>query len=282
MRLAALVAVTMVAFAANSLLNRMALVEAGAAPAAFALLRVLSGAVALWFMARRSGQTVALLAPGRALPAAVLTLYLLGFSFAYLTLDAGIGALILFGGVQITMFSGALIAGERPPVLRWLGMVAGVAGLGLLCWPSGAVQVDVLGASLMGAAALGWGIYSLIGRGSTAPLADTAASFVLATPLVLAGWLVSGETASLPVLGIGLAIVSGVVTSGMGYALWYSVLPRLDASVAALAQLTVPVIAIVAGAALLAEAVDLRTVLSAALVLGGVAVGILGSRAKTG
>ncbi len=280
MRLAALVALTMVAFAANSLLNRMALVEAGAAPAAFALLRVLSGAIALWVMAQRGGQKVVLLKQGRALPAAALTLYLLGFSFAYLTLDAGIGALILFGGVQITMFSGALIAGERPPVLRWLGMVAGVAGLGLLCWPTGAVHVDVLGASLMASAALGWGIYSLIGRGSTAPLADTAASFVLATPLVLAGWLLSGETASLPPLGIALAVLSGVVTSGMGYALWYSVLPRLDASVAALAQLTVPVIAIAAGAALLAEAVDLRTILSAALVLGGVAVGILGSRAK--
>lgn len=280
MRLAALVALTMVAFAANSLLNRMAIVEAGAAPAGFAVLRVVSGAALLWVLAQRSGEGVRLIKACRALPAAALTLYLLGFSFAYLTLDAGIGALILFGGVQITMFSGALIAGERPPALRWLGMVAGVTGLAILVWPSGAVQIDILGAALMASAALGWGIYSLIGRGSKAPLADTAASFVLASPLVLAGWVASGEAAMLPPLGIALAVLSGAVTSGMGYALWYSVLPRLDASVAALAQLTVPIIAIATGAVLLSEAVDLRTVLSAALVLGGVAVGILGSRAR--
>ena len=280
MRLVALVALTMVAFAANSLLNRVALVEANAAPAGFAVLRVVSGAVALWLMAHFSGQGARLFLPRRILPAVALTLYLLGFSFAYLSLDAGIGALILFGGVQVTMFAGALLSGERPAALRWVGMAAGITGLALLVWPVGGFQIDPIGAILMAAAALGWGVYSLIGRGSKAPLADTAASFVLASPLVLLSWLVSGESATIPLAGAGLAVLSGVVTSGMGYALWYSVLPRLDATVAALAQLTVPVIALAAGVLFLAETVDARTLLSAALVLGGVAIGVLTSSGR--
>ena len=276
MRLAALVALTMVAFAANSLLNRVALSGGEATPAAFAALRVVSGAALLWILARRSDQGVALLETRRALPTLSLTLYLLGFSFAYLTLDAGIGALILFGCVQVTMFAGALLAGEQPPILRWVGMALGLAGLAWLVWPSGALQIDLLGAGLMSLAGLGWGIYSLIGRGSKAPLSDTAASFVLSAPLVLVAWVMSGEGGQMTMIGALLALVSGVVTSGMGYALWYSVLPRLDATVAALAQLTVPVIAMVAGVVLLAEALDITTILAAALVLGGVAIGVLG------
>ncbi len=279
MRLPVLVAVTMLAFAANSLLNRVAIAEGLAGPAGFAAVRVASGALALWLIAGRAGQAVRLTGRARLVPAAALTLYLLGFSFAYLTLHAGIGALILFGGVQVTMFGGSLLAGERPPALRWAGMAAGLAGLALLVWPAGAVRIDPLGAVLMAAAAFGWGVYSLRGRASRAPLADTAASFLLATPLVLLGWLLSGAAGIVP-LGVLPAMVSGVVTSGMGYALWYSLLPRLEASVAALAQLTVPVIAVAGGVLLLGEGLTAKTVISAALVLGGVAMGILGGRRK--
>ncbi len=279
MRLPVLVAVTLLAFAANSLLNRVAIAEGVAGPAGFAAVRVASGALALWLLAGRAGQAVRLIDRARLVPAAALTLYLLGFSFAYLTLDAGIGALILFGFVQLSMFAGALISGDRPPALRWVGMAVGLTGLALLVWPAGALRIDATGAVLMAAAGCGWGVYSLRGRASRAPLADTAASFLLATPLVLLGWLFSGATGLAP-LGVLLATISGVVTSGMGYALWYSLLPRLEASVAALAQLTVPVIAVAGGVLLLGEGLGAKTVISAALVLGGVAMGILGARRK--
>jgi drug/metabolite transporter (DMT)-like permease len=280
LRLFLLVAVTMVAFAANSLLNRVAVGAGAAGPAEFAAIRVVSGALALWLFAGLAGQAVRLTEAARILPALMLTLYLLGFSFAYLTLDAGIGALILFGCVQVTMFAGSLVAGERPPALRWLGMTAGLLGLGLLVWPAGVVRADPLGTVLMACAGIGWGVYSLRGRGSRAPIADTAASFLLASPLVLAGWFLSGAAGGIAPPGVALAVVSGVVTSGMGYALWYTVLPRLEASVAALAQLTVPVIAVAGGVTLLGESVGVKTVLSAALVLGGVAVGILGGHPR--
>lgn len=282
MRLLALVALTMTAFAANSLLNRVAVADAGASPAAFAAIRVASGALALWFMARRVGQPVALAERRRVVPALALTLYLLGFSFAYLTLDAGIGALILFGGVQVTMFGAALLAGERPPSLRWIGMAVGLGGLGLLVWPTGeAVRIDPVGVTLMAGAAFGWGVYSVRGRGSRAPVADTAASFLLATPLVAAGWAFSAGAPLPGAQGMALAVVSGVVTSGMGYALWYGLLPRLETSLAALAQLTVPVIALAGGVLLLGEAVGPKTVVAAALVLGGVALGSLGGRRRS-
>ena len=279
MRFILLVALAMVAFAANSLLNRVAIAEGAADPAGFAAVRVASGALVLWIVAARVGQPVRALQPGRVVPALALTLYFLGFSFAYLTLDAGVGALILFGGVQLTMFGGGLLGGERPPMLRWVGMGVGLAGLVLLFWPLGTgTSVDPLGALLMAGAALGWGVYSLKGRASRAPIGDTAASFVLSAPIVAAGWLFSGEGWALTPLGLLLAVVSGVVTSGLGYALWYSVLPRLEASVAALSQLTVPVIAVAAGAVLLGEAAGVRTILSAALVVGGVALGIAAVR----
>ncbi len=278
MRLACLIALTMVAFAANSILNRLAISGGDATPAAFAAIRVLSGAVILCTLAGRDVWS-GLFQRARLAPALSLTLYLLGFSFAYLSLDAGVGALILFAGVQITMFAGALLAGDRPVALRWIGMGIGIVGLVWLLLPGETVQIPMLGTLLMAAAAIGWGIYSLIGRGSKAPLADTAAAFVLSVPIVVLAWLVSGEGAALTPAGIGLAVLSGAVTSGLGYALWYSVLPQVDATVAALSQLTVPVIALAAGVVLLGEIVDLRAALAAALVLGGVAIGLLGASA---
>lgn len=274
MRLFLLVALTMTAFAANSLLNRVAVAGDMAGPAAFAAIRVLSGAVVLCLIARPKG----LFEARRLVPALSITLYFVGFSFAYRSLDAGVGALILFGCVQVTMFGGSLLGGERPAVLRWVGMVLGLTGLAFLVLPVGGVRIDPFGAVLMAAAGIGWGIYSLSGRGSTAPIPDTAASFVLAAPLVVLAWGASGEGLDLAPMGVVYGVISGVVMSGLGYALWYSVLPRLGASVAALAQLTVPVIAVAGGALFLGEAVDLRTVLSAALVVGGVALGIAASR----
>jgi drug/metabolite transporter (DMT)-like permease len=278
LRLFLLVALVMVAFAANSVLNRLALAGGEAGPAAFAAVRLVTGALALAVLLHLRGRSLPLRTPGRWKGAASLALYMLGFSFAYVTLDTGVGALILFGGVQITMFAGALAGGERPAALRWVGAAVAVAGLGWLLWPAGATAPDLAGAALMAAAALGWGLYSLIGRGARDPLAETAANFVWAAPLGLLVWIFWADAIS--PAGLALAAVSGVVTSGLGYALWYAVLPRLDASVAALAQLTVPVIAAVGGLLLLGEAVTPRLVLASALVLGGVALGVAARRPR--
>lgn len=276
MRLILLTALTMVAFAANSLLNRAALADGATGPAAFAALRMASGALCLaGLMAWRRGLP-SILTPGRWLGASALALYMIGFSFAYVALDAGVGALILFGCVQITMFAGGIGMGERPTAMRWLGTLVALGGLVWLNWP-GAANAPAAGASLlMVAAALGWGIYSLIGRQVADPLQETAANFIVATPVAMLVWTIFPDTLS--VGGTVLAIVSGAVTSGLGYALWYTVLPRLEATVAALSQLTVPVIAVAGGAYLLSEPVTLRLTLASAMILGGVAIGVLAQR----
>lgn len=278
MRLFLLTALTMIAFAANSVLNRMALVEDGMGPASFAAIRLVSGALALAALVvlRREGRGLRLMAPGRVTGTLSLALYVLGFSFAYVTLDAGLGALILFGGVQVTMFAGAVLAREQVPPARWLGAGVALSGLAVLLWPEGATAPPVAGAALMIAAALGWGIYSLAGRGAGDPLGDTAANFVLAAPLGLLVVLLLPD--GVTVQGVVLACLSGIVTSGLGYALWYTVLPRLAASVAAVAQLTVPLIALAGGVLFLGEALTLRFALASALVLGGVALSLRPAR----
>jgi drug/metabolite transporter (DMT)-like permease len=212
----------------------------------------------------------------RRIPGALgLAVYLLGFSFAYLAIDAGIGALILFGGVQLTMFAGAVLAGEAMPSRRWIGAGLAMAGLAWLVWPTGAVALPPLATVAMLAAALGWGVYSLVGRRATDPLAETAANFILAAPLcALALLAVPGVGPSATAQGVALAILSGAVTSGLGYALWYAVLPRLEASVSGLVQLSVPVIAMAGGVLLLNEAVTPRMAGAALVTLGGIAYGL--------
>ena len=276
MRLILLTALTLVAFAANSVLTRLALTGTGLGPGAFAAIRLASGAAVLMALValrpRPAPRPLRIRLPG----AAALALYVLGFSFAYVTLDAGLGALLLFGGVQITMFAGALVLREDIPPLRWIGAGIAFAGLAWILWPSGKSAPDPIGAALMLAAALGWGLYSLIGRKAGAPLATTAWSFTLALPAgLVAVWAAPG---SLDAAGIGLAILSGAVTSGLGYALWYSVLPGLGATIAAVAQLTVPILAMAGGMLVLGEPLTPRFVLAAALVLGGVGLSLTGLR----
>jgi len=280
MRLVALTVLTMVAFAANSVLNRLALETGDTGPASFAAIRLVSGVVmlaglVLW---RDKGTAVMRGAVGWQGPAS-LALYVLGFSFAYVMLDAGVGALILFGGVQITMFTGALLAREEIPLNRWIGAALAFGGLVWLMWPrQGASDIapDGIGAGLMALAALGWGVYSLIGRRAGDPLAATATNFALAAPVGLLVWALVPDGASWQ--GVGLAMTSGMVTSGLGYALWYRVLPGLPAAVAAIAQLSVPVIAMAGGVAFLGEAPGIRFVLAASLVMGGVFVSLLRPR----
>jgi drug/metabolite transporter (DMT)-like permease len=272
MKLAALTAVVLVAFAANSLLNRAALAGDLAGPAAFAALRLAAGAAVLVVLARTRGP-VPFRAPRRLWQAAGLLAYMWGFSFAYVTLDAGIGALILFGGVQVLMFAAAVATGEPVPARRWVGTTVAFAGLVLLLWPAGAAAPGLAGATLMATAAAGWAAYTLLGRGGTDPLGSTAANFALAAlpAVLLAGVAFDGLTPA----GAILAVISGAVTSGLGYALWYTVLPRLPSTTAALAQLLVPVIAVAGGVFLLAEPLTLRIVLAGALVVAGVAAGVI-------
>lgn len=279
-RLLALTALTMVAFAANSILNRWALVDGATGPAAFQALRVASGAICLAVLLSLRGGVPRLFTPGRATGALSLLTYMVGFSFAYVALNAGVGALILFGGVQVTMFAGAVLGGERPALARWIGAGVAFGGLVWLLWPGAVGAPPFLPALLMTVAALGWGVYSLHGRGAADPLAETGANFLCAAPLALAVWVILPDVMS--ARGAVLAVISGAVTSGLGYALWYAVLPKLDRTVAALAQLTVPVIAAFGGVIVLGETATSRLILASAVVVGGVAFGVLaGQRTRS-
>ncbi|KUF09435.1 DMT family transporter [Pseudoponticoccus marisrubri] len=280
MRLFLLTALTMAAFAANSLLNRAALSGGGIDAVSFGTLRLWSGAVVLlalvWW--RRGGITLG--GPGRVAGVAGLLLYIYGFSLAYTALDAGLGALLLFGMVQVTMFAGSLAGGERPPARRWLGAALAMGGLAWLFWPGAAAPTPLIQGALMALAGLGWGIYSLVGRRATDALAATGANFALAAPLGIAlAWLVPATgPAMLSGPGVALAVISGAVTSGLGYALWYALLPSLGGTVAAVAQLTVPILAMAGGMAFLGEPLTARFVGAAVLVLGGVGLSLLPQR----
>lgn len=279
MRLVLLTALTMVAFAANSILNRMALAGWHIGASDFGTIRLFAGAVMLAALCLVLRRGLRLGGPARIVGVLALLVYIYGFSLAYGALDAGLGALILFGTVQITMFAGGLLGREAMPARRWLGAALALSGLVWLLWPTGPVQVSVRHGLFMAAAGVGWGIYSLAGRKADDALQATAANFILASPVgVVIGLALPVDAVEMALPGVALAILSGAVTSGMGYALWYSVLPRLDASVAAVAQLTVPVIAILGGMLFLGEVLEAKTVLASALVLGGVAVSVLRRR----
>jgi len=273
-RLFVLTALVMTAFAANSLLNRAALAGGLIDALPFALIRVLAGAVVLALLVRewpRAGR--------KQWGAAVaLTVYLVGFSLAYVALDAGIGALILFGLVQVTMLAGAVALGERPAPRRWAGAALALAGLAALLLPGVDAVPDAGAAGLMALAALGWGLYSLAGRGAVRPLAMTATNFALAVPMVAVLSLPGLFSASLTMPGVALAVVSGAVTSGLGYALWYGVLPALGAARAGVAQLSVPVIALLGGVLVLGESLTWASAAAALVVLAGVALAILPAR----
>ncbi len=278
MKLFLLAALTMMAFAANSLLNRAGLTAGGIGAAEFAFVRLASGALMLFaLLAIRSRKLPRIEKPNGA---AVLGLaaYILGFSFAYVALDAGIGALILFGGVQLTMFGGTLIKGQRITWRKWLGMIIALMGLTVLVWPTEALELPALQVLFMGLAALGWGVYSLIGGQSSDPLADTTWNFIYALPIAGVALVAFSAGVSPAVEGFILAVISGAVTSGLGYALWYRVLPQLGPTTAALAQLSVPVIALAAGVALLDEALSLQAVAACTLICGGIGLGVVRSK----
>jgi drug/metabolite transporter (DMT)-like permease len=272
---AGLTAVAMLAFAANSLLCRLALQQDRIDPASFGAVRLVAGALVLAVVMRLRRQPLASSVDWRA--AAQLFAYVALFSFAYVSLPAGTGALILFGAVQLTMLGAGLLAGERFAPLGWLGLAASVAGLVVLLLP-GAAAPSLSGAVLMAGAGMAWGGYSLRGRGARDPLAATAASFIRAAPLGVLLALVCAARAHADARGLGLAVASGALTSGLGYVVWYAALRHLTSLRAAVVQLSVPLIAAVGGVALLDEAFSLRLGVAALTILGGIGL-VLGSRA---
>ena len=280
LRLGALAAAVMAAFAANSLLNRAAVGAGEIGALDFAAIRTVAGAVALVALVLLRRRPVATDLRSVATGSLSLATYMIGFSLAYLALDAGVGALILFGGVQLTMFAAGLAGGERPTVRRWAGSALALAGLVWMVWPSQGVAVAPWAAVAMGAAALGWAVYSLNGRRTTDPLAATAVNFAVAAPICGIAALILPEATALTARGVFLAIVSGAITSGLGYAMWYTLLPRLTATAASLTQPAVPAFVLLGGAAFLGEPVAAATALAAALVLGGVLLGSVPARKR--
>lgn len=274
---ALLTSMAMLAFAANSLLCRLALQRREIDPVSFAGIRLISGAITLAVIVRLRSERSS---RGHAdwLAAAMLFAYVAFFSFAYLTLPAGTGALILFGAVQLTMLSVGLRSGEKFGSIAWLGLALAIAGLVYLVSP-GIAAPPLVGATLMAIAGVAWGVYSLRGRRAADPLAATAGNFARAAPFAVLLSLVFVANAHAGAAGIALAIASGALTSGIGYVIWYAALSQLSAMRAATVQLSVPLIAAFGGVALLSEAITPRLIAASAAILGGIAM-VLGSRAR--
>lgn len=272
MRLILLTSLTMMAFASNSILNRLAVGAGHIDATSFAAVRIVAGAIALCMILSVRGGSLPLFEKSRIVGALSLAAYMIGFSLAYATLDAGLGALILFGVVQVTLFAYGVVTGVAPTPRQMMGAGVAFAGLLIALWPGEAGSADIGGTVLMVIAGFGWAAYTLAGRKAKNPLAATAANFVLAMPLLLI--LLAGQNLEWNLTGVGLAIVAGALTSGLGYALWYSVLPEMSPSTAAVVQLSVPIIAILTGAILLGEAISISILVAAALVVGGIAVAV--------
>ncbi|MBA4781968.1 MAG: DMT family transporter [Rhizobiales bacterium] len=278
-RTAILATITMIAFACNSIFGRLALSSEAIDPASYTTIRLISGAMMLLLIVSLRGGFRGHAPDGSflgttGLSALALFGYAAFFSFAYLSVDTGVGALILFACVQGTMILWGVYKGERPDMQQWVGMTLAFAGFVYLVSP-GLAAPDALGSVLMGIAGISWGIYSLRGRGQKDPVQATARNFIATVPLciVLSILLIDRSAIELP--GVILAVTSGAVTSALGYSLWYETIKGLSATKSAIIQLTVPVIATAGGALFLGEPVSLRYVLASILILGGVALTVI-------
>lgn len=271
-----LTALAMVAFAGNSLLCRAALRDTDIDAATFTSVRLASGALMLFIVLWLKGNR-APLASGSWGSALALFGYAATFSYAYGGLSAAMGALLLFGSVQATMIGIGIVRGDRPGTLQWGGFVLAFAGLIGLLLP-GLSAPPVASALLMITAGIAWGVYSLRAKGAGEPTAVTTGNFIRAVPMALGLSLIMMTGTSVDMPGIGYAVASGAIASGLGYAIWYMALPLLQATSAATVQLSVPVIAAIGGVLLLSEPLTLRLLLAGAAILGGIAVVILSGR----
>lgn len=260
----------LIAFAANSIFARLALGGSSIDPASYTNVRLLTGALTLWLIVRFQASV-----PVRSnwVAAAMLFLYAVTFSFAYISLTTGTGALILFAAVQITMIGVGLYAGERPSALHWLGLLIAIAGLIYLVSP-GVTAPSAVGSLLMGAAGIAWGVYSILGRGVTHPVQATAGNFLRTVPFALVILVFWSSSITITARGFLWAALSGSITSAVGYVIWYAALPRLSATLAATLQLSVPALAALGGVVFLSEHITPRLILSGIAILAGVGLAI--------
>jgi drug/metabolite transporter (DMT)-like permease len=257
------------AFAANSVLNRLALGSHLIDPTSYISIRLMSGALTLWLLNSISKQTLSLPKPVSWWPAFYLFLYGITFSFAYQSLSSGMGAFILFGTVQTTMLATVFLRGERPTWAEWLGLAVALTGLVYLLFP-GLSAPNPLGALLMVTAGVAWAFYTLKGRGVKDPLQTTALNFALAVPMVLVANVFSFKTSHFNSEGVLYAVISGSLSSGVGYAVWYAALKGLTNTRAALLQLCVPIVAALGGVVFLSETITSRLVLAGLLIVSGI------------
>ena len=274
-RIFSLTMLAMIAFAGNSLLCRVALRDSAIDPASFTAIRLISGALMLWFVAWMKRNAPA--GKGNWSSAFALFVYAAGFSFAYISLSAASGALLLFGAVQATMIGFGIWKGERLHVLQWTGVILAIAGLVGLLLP-GLSAPPLTGALLMIAAGVAWGVYSLRGKGAGDPTRVTAGNFMRAVPIALLLSLLMFDFATVDTAGFCYAVASGALASGLGYAVWYTALPSLKNTSAASVQLSVPVITALGGVAFLGEPMTLRLILASVAILGGIALVIVQKR----
>lgn len=275
LRAVVLTVLAMLAFAGNSILCRLALKETGIDPASFTGLRLLSGAVTLWFIVRLSQSSST--GKGNWISAFALFVYAAAFSLAYVKLSAATGALLLFGAVQTSMIGYGVVRGERLGALQWLGVALAVAGLTILLLPG--LSPPPLDAALaMLAAGVAWGVYSLRGRGAGDATRVTTGNFIRVLPFALLFSLLSWQSAALDGMGVVYALASGALASGVGYALWYAALPLLATSAAATVQLSVPVITAMGGIVLINEALSTTLVVASITILCGIALVVLNNK----
>lgn len=268
-------AFALIAFAANSVLNRLALggntIDAGS----YIGIRLIAGAVTLWFINALSKQKFNFEWKGSPISAFYLFLYGVAFSYAYRSVTSGMGAFILFGTVQTTMLTVLLLRGERPHISEWAGLIMAIGGLIYLVFP-GLTAPDPVGALLMLIAGISWGFYTLRGKGVKDPLETTALNFMLSVPMVLLVNFFTFSKAHFSTEGVTYAVLSGALASGVGYVIWYAALKGLTTTQAALLQLTVPIIAALGGVIFLAETVTTRLIIAGVLIMSGVAVALMG------
>ena len=268
-RLVLVTGFALLAFAANSILCRMALRDTSIDPASFTSVRIVAGAITLWILVRLGNRRASV--AGTWISSFALLAYAIAFSFAYVAVTAGTGALLLFGAVQLIMISAGLAGGERIDFSMALGWMLAVAGLVILVFP-GVSAAPATQSALMLCAGAAWGVYSLRGRRSSDPLRDTAGNFARAVPGALLISAIMWRHSSLDRTGMALAALSGSLASGVGYAAWYTALPRLRAIAAANLQLSVPLITSLAGVVLFAEPITVRLASASVLLLGGIAL----------
>jgi len=270
---AILTTVTMVAFASNSVLCRLALAGNAIDAVSFTTVRLSSGAAMLWLLSSIKYRKKVSRAHGSWRAAFMLFTYAIMFSIAYIQLSAGTGALILFAAVQATMILAGLRSGERPHPVQWAGLFLSLGGLVYLVSP-GLTAPSAVGAACMSIAGIAWGVYSMLGRGADDPVSVTTGNFIRAVPPALIVSIVMLSHLDFSAKGLMLALTSGALTSGLGYVLWYAALRGLTATRAAIVQLTVPLLAAGGGILFLSETVSLRLAMSSVLILGGVGLAV--------